>query len=313
MTVETESGPNLTISWVVDGYLQTPSSGASCNVATKQIVFLSKCEDTAQNTVIQKMLEEMEISNQKINGVLVSKKAGYDTHDGAYFILADITPSQIDSMKTTTGVEAVEPDIPLDDGDFSADDGQTDRPEPIKNNDRKKKNRLKKRKTYVNSPSKAWNDLRFLSTAPGKIKLSDKYAFIFPEDRITVYVLDYGLNPKHISLDEMTTEYKYALGATQTQSDPSPISHGTCICSKILGDVYGVAKADLAFTEIAKIVSSLLDGIQWIKAMLIAKLVANKPIKGYSVVNIALQFDTSSASPYTLNEIESQIQSLMDA
>ena len=121
------------------------------------------------------MLEEMEISNGKTDGVLVSMAPMCATADGADFIMTDLTPSQIQTIQKTTGVQAVEPDLLLNSDDLT-NNNPTDENEAGTGPASKKRNHLKKCDDVV-LQAKAYPHLAFLSTGRLKDSVSKNYAY----------------------------------------------------------------------------------------------------------------------------------------
>lgn len=252
------------------------------------------------------MLEEMEILNEKIGGVLVSMAPMCATTNGAGFIMADLTPSQIQTIGGTAGVQAVEPDQPLDSGDLT-DDDPTDENDSDTGPARKKRNHLDKRDDVV-LQAQANAHLRYLSTGHFKYEASKNYAyFLSARPRITTYVMERSFDPKHDEFTSVNIDWIFASKA----SEPEKIKpfHGTCITSLIVGRRFGVYKnGDIVLIRIGENLGTLLNGLSQMIVRLLAQILSGKKVKGYTVLNISYRV---TAKDEALNKMKEYLSILM--
>lgn len=270
--------------------LQIYINAVSCEIATAQIVWLQGCENTEQNGVVAETLNEMERENGKTDGVLVSTDPTCAVIGGASFLLSELTPGQIETVKNTPWVKAVEADIAVESDDLFNNDNQVDEDRSITGSATERRSILDT--DTVMRQKNAEADLRFLSTGPKEeSELSDDYLYFSTAGaRTTAYVIDVGLNPLHdefVSISDI--RWLFSLKARKSQSDPDPNAHGTCICSKILGREYGVAKKpNLVFVKTSRQSSSVLDAFSKIILDLVQREIEGENVKGYTVINISL-------------------------
>ena len=292
-------------------FLQVYINAASCEIATAQIVWLQGCENTDQIGVVEKMLNEMEMENGKSDGVLVSTDPMCAVIGGPSFFLSELTPGQIETVKNTPWVKAVEADIAVEFDDVFTNDGQADEDGSTAGSATGKRG-TSVEDTVVHQKD-AGEDLRRLSTGPsGSSKLSDDYLYFSTAGAgTTVYVIDLGLNPLHdefVSISDI--RWLITLQAKKTHSDPDPHAHGTCMCSKILGIKYGVAKKpNLVFVKIIRRAGSLIDAFAQIIEDLVERETQGQNVKGYTVINFS--GGVSSATPVIIEQMEKYIRYLV--
>lgn len=222
---------------------------------------------------------------------------------GVFFFSASLTKAQINTLKKFNG-----PHIIVPDKRFEIVSTYSVQVPPMKS-----RNRLSKRKdaTDIIHQQNAYNDLAFISTPPRQpaVEFSNSYYYfqqhkVAADPPVLVYVVDTGVEPRAGEFIRESGEYDgdgnmlgfnvikdwlYAEDSEIGQSDYHPKGHGTCVTSKIAGDLTGVDKfANIIPVKTMGWVSSVLDAL--------SKIILDIPRRGISmkgrvVINMSLGWE----------------------
>lgn len=282
---------------------------ADCGKTTDQLIFTTSCaginpnkvvsvEAKAQNQAIRELLVVM--NGQNILAGTGGRGLRISTSDicDVYFFAVPLTTNQIQDIEKKPGVEFVSPNRALSSEDISesSDPADSDPAEiPVLT---VPGSQLNERDRVIVDPT-AWDDLRFISTPSGSLRLSRSYNYFSNAgDGVTVIGVDSGVNTLHDQFVTLTGEsslLEERIAAMDTSDLADDYDNlGTCRTSKIVGRTLGVARrAKVIVTKVARSLSSLSDVFVQIANYLNRKRVRRENVQGYHVMSIMIQWDNT--------------------
>lgn len=248
-----------------------------CLKATEQLIWPRNCEDAAQNGKTQQMLSVMNVGYRVIVDPMCPVK------DGVLFWLAEITPEDIDLLKSGGGVGSIVPNLP-----FRSEVVSTS-PPGEKFPAIRKRSTVEKRAT-VNVVKQKTSDpsLTFLSSPPWKIN-SESYAYFSKAgEGVRVYDIDTGCNTIGSEFGDLSISWIYVPGSTREEKDDFQVDKGqlpgTCLLSKIAGRHFGVVKKPrLTIVKVIPTLASFMEAL----LLVFLNLQSSSVTKGWTIVNIA--------------------------
>lgn len=248
-----------------------------CLKATEQLIWPRNCEDTFQNGKTQQMLSVMNVGYRVIVDPMCPVK------DGVLFWLAEITPEDIDLLKSGGGVGSIVPNVP-----FRSEVASIS-PAGEKVSASRKRSTVEKRAT-VNVVKQETSDpsLTFLSSPPWKIN-SESYAYFSKAgEGVRVYDIDTGCNTIESEFGGLSISWIYPPGSPREEKDDSQVDKGqfpgTCSLSKIAGRHFGVVKKPrLTIVKAKPTIASFMEALM----LVFLNLQSLSVTKGRTIVNIA--------------------------
>lgn len=245
-----------------------------CLKATEQLIWPRNCEDTAQNGKTQQMLSVMNAGYRVIVDPMCPVK------DGVLFWLADITPEDIDLLKSGGGVGSIVPNVPFRSEVASISPAGEKVPT----------SRTRSKRATVNVVKQETSDpsLTFLSSPPWKIN-SESYAYLSKAgEGVRIYDIDTGCNTIESEFGGLSISWIYPATSPREQRDDADVDRGqlpgTCLLSKIAGRYFGVAKRPrLTIVKAKPTISSFMEAL----LLVFLDLQSLSVTKGWTVVNIA--------------------------
>ncbi len=275
---------------------------SQCEVGLGMIIYALDCKNSLQNTAITGTLA------QTAQFGVFSTSADDDC--GIRFWTGDLTEEGANTMRSTEGVLAVVPDLPM----------EPDETPPIETNTWQKRspnmyfadrrNRIERRDTLVKQTEGAYFDLPFVSTPPGSDSVVDGYSYFSSAgEGITVYVFDTGANPANDDFGSGAIKrWIFSSGARKKMSDEhGEAGRGSCAASKVAGVRSGVAKkASMIMVKYAVpgFLSSFLNGLLGILNDLLQRERAGENLAGYNVINSSIWFRGSRLDKHSELMIE---------
>lgn len=248
-----------------------------CLKATEQLIWPRNCEDTAQNGKTQQMLSVMNAGYRVIVDPMCPVK------DGVLFWLADITPEDIDLLKSGGGVGSIVPDVPFRSEVASISPAGEKVPTSRTRSTVEKRATVNVVKQETSDPS-----LTFLSSPPWKIN-SESYAYLSKAgEGVRVYDIDTGCNTIESEFGGLSISWIYPATSPREQRDDADVDRGqfpgTCLLSKIAGRYFGVSKGPrLTIVKAKPTISSFMEAL----LLVFLDLQSLSVTKGWTVVNIA--------------------------
>lgn len=305
----TASPPNFEVD-LEDGVVR------QCDQARQYLIWPVNCEDKVQNANTQKLIGATD------RGYLTSTSPLCTVKGGVLFWLAKFTLEQIAALKNAGGVRAAVPNGPYSFGVLNS------RPAGTKVPAHQKRKHLDGRATKVSVAKQENADiaLSFLST-PEKKQISGTYTYLQPAGAgIRIFVIETAFDPSGSEFEGLEFDWLYSFDVSHTKSDVSEdvVHFGTCTISKLLGQKFGVAKK--AFVTVVKTnptIASFVDALARIIASLEGMFLAYHNTKGWTVINMAGQFEYDgvmdweeflvliSELQYLIAEIETRYQAVM--
>lgn len=287
-----------------------------CDQARQYLIWPVNCEDEVQNANTEKLIGATD------RGYLTSTSPLCAVKGGVLFWLAEFTLEQIAALKNAGGVRAAVPNGPYSFGELNPRPAGTEVPA------HQKRRRLEGRATRVNVAKQENADiaLSFLST-PEKKEISGTYTYLHPAGvGIRIFVIETAFDPSGSEFKGHEFDWLYSFDVSKSKSDVSEdVMHfGTCTISKLLGQQFGVAKK--AFVTVVKTnptIASFVDALGKIVASLEGMFLAYHNTKGWTVINMAGQFEYDgvmdweeflvliSELQYLIAEIETRYQAVI--
>lgn len=253
------------------------TNSGPCEKAEEQLIWPRNCEDTAQNGKTQQMLSVMDVGYRVIVDPMCSIK------DGVLFWLAEITPDNIDLLRSGGGVGSVVPNVPFRSEVVSTAPARDKVPASRKRSPVEKRATVHVVKQETRDPS-----LTFLSSPPWKIN-SKSYAYLSEAgDKVRVYVIDTGCNTIEDEFGGLDISWIYPSGSPREEKDDSQVDKGqlpgTCLLSKLAGRQFGVAKKPrLTIVKAIPTIASFMEAL----SLVFFDLQSLAVTKGWTVVSIA--------------------------
>lgn len=274
-----------------------------CHEASAQIVWSADCADTGQNKVTGSILSGMD-ALYFISGDTLCAKNGRVS-----FWLARLTPQQITTLKEDTqSVRIIVPNVPFEYVDNRKSFGSGMAPATGETNS------FKKRDLRVIKQDPADVSLSFLSTTlEGPI--AQTYSYFSQGGRGTrVYVLCGGMDPTVDDLPDAEIDSIFAGQVKQDQSDIHPGGMGTCMGSKIVGSIFGVAKfATLVAVKYDPSVGGFIDALDKLVEDLMRWTISGYVVRGKAVVSINGGYPYARPGDPTAERIRELINELVKA
>lgn len=287
-----------------------------CDQARQYLIWPVSCEDKVQNANTQNLIGAID------RRYLTSTNPLCAVEGGVLFWLGEFTLEQIAALKNAGGVRAAVPNGPYSFG------GLDSRPAGTKVPAHQKREYLQERGTRVSVAKQENADtaLSFLST-PNKKQISGTYTYLQPAGvGIRIFVIETAFDPSGSEFKGLEFDWLYSFDVSKTESDVSEdvVHFGTCTLSKLLGQKFGVAKK--AFVTVVKTnptIASFVDALGRIVASLEGMFLAYHNTKGWTVINMAGQFEYDavmdwkefevliSELQYFMAEIETRYQAVM--
>lgn len=277
-----------------------------CNGAIAQLIWPVDCQDMGRNVEVGNVLFQMDPS------YLTSYDPLCPTRDGVAFWQAQLTPTQIEQLREhiDVGVRAVSRNSPYKFGKLTEV-----HPSPVKSRDVPSspgtREDLEPRQLSLFTERRRPFDesLEYLST-PTRHNRGLQYVYFKTSDpKVPVYVMDTGLTPKYNSLDNVEIKWIYGLGAQEQAGDSSSTRHGTCIASKIGGQIVGVnSNVRLTIVKLISELGSFLDALAKVVASIQDELALN-PMER-CVVHISGGYLSSEGDP-DMQRLQDLIQHLI--
>lgn len=299
---------------------------ADCDQATEQLIFTLSCGGTdptqaisdearAQNEAIRKALDAMNNENiltrrGKGGQVGISTSRRCDV----FFFRAALTKKQIGEIGGKPGVRFVTPNQPLhvDDYPVSSTGGYLNNEKPPVL--AAPRSRFKRRSQILTDPL-AYDDLRFISTAPNSEPSSAEpssaepssaepssaelsSAYFYREEAgegITIFAVDTAANIQH---EEFKTEsgessiiFQRIYGMGSLDEPDEDDGRVKCRFSKMVGRTCGVArKAKVQIATVGSLVGSLLDVFNQIDNFLLDKVKLGEEVIGKYVMSLMVEW-----------------------
>lgn len=252
--------------------------------ARQCLIWPVNCEDHVQNTNTQNMIGATD------RGYLTSTNLLCTVKGGVLFWLAEFTVEQITALKNAGGVRAGVPNGPYSFGVLNS------RPAGRKAPAHQKRKHLEGRSIKVSVVKQENADiaLSFLST-PEEKQISGTYTYLQPAGvGIRIFVIENAFDPSGSEFEGLRYDWLYSFDVSKTKSDISEdvVHFGTCTISKLLGQKFRVAKK--AFVTVVQTnpnIASFVDALARIVASLEGMFLAYHNTKGWTVINMAGQFE----------------------
>lgn len=244
-----------------------------CNEAIAQLVWPIDCQDVGRNGEIEKLLLKMD------PGFTTSYDPLCPSQDGVGFWQAQLDPQQIEELRQQTdiGLKAVSRNLPYEFGTLTEIEPSPMKPRSVTSSPDQKEN-LKPRQISLFTEMRRGFDssMEYLST-PSRTGMAFNYVYFKTfEPKVRVYVMDTGLTPKYNHLGNVEISWIWGLGATKERSDDHPQRHGTCMASKIGGDVVGVnSNVKLTIVKMIAQLGSFLDALAKVVAAIRTERASN--------------------------------------
>lgn len=249
-----------------------------CLKATEQLIWPRNCEDTAQNGKTQQMLSVMNIGYRVIIDPMCPVK------DGVLFWLAQITPEDIDLLKSGGRVGSIVPNVP-----FQSEIVSTSPPGEKVPASRKKRSTGVEKRATVNVVKQETGDpsLTFLSSPPWKINSGFYAYFSNAGEGVRVYDIDTGCNTIGIEFGDLSINWIFPPGISREEKDEFQPDQGqvpgTCLLSKIAGRHFGVVKKPrLTIVKAKPTLASFMEALM----LIFINLQSLSATKGWTIVNI---------------------------
>lgn len=287
-----------------------------CDGAKQYLIWPVNCEDKVQNANTQNLIGATD------RGYLTSTNPLCAVKGGVFFWLAEFTLEQIAALKNAGGVRAAVPNGPYSFGELNSRSAGTTVPA------RQKSKHLEGRATQVSVEKQDHADiaLSFLST-PQKKQITGTYTYLQPAGvGIRIFVIETAFDSSGSEFKGLEFDWLYSFDVSKTKSEVSEdvVHFGTCTISKLVGQRFGVAKK--AFVTVVKInptIASFVDALGRIVASLEGMFLAYHNTKGWTVINMAGQFEYDgvveweeflvliSELQFLIAEIETRYQAVM--
>lgn len=223
---------------------------------------------------------------------------GLKNQGAVFFWLARLTQQQVDSLKQrgSTSIRAIMDNIYYKISGSVSESPQTKEP-PM---GQKRSYELEKRKTMTVEKQQLDDiSLSFLSTGPAHSINTNLYSYLSPAGaKVTVYVIDSGLEVQDTEFNRGRLRWIYGLGVVETETDDSnPITErfGTCVAQKVAGKSFGVTKkSNLVVVKTLSNAASFIDALS--KIIFDMDSIKSKRVrtKGRTVINFAGSFKPRS-------------------
>lgn len=287
-----------------------------CDQARQFLIWPVNCDDKIQNGNTQDLIGGIDRRYLTSTSPLCAAKGG------VLFWLAEFTLEQIAALKNAGGVRAAVPNGPYNFGELNSRTAGTTVPA------HQKRKYLEERGTRVSVAKQENADtaLSFLST-PEKKQISGTYTYLQPAGvGIRIFVIETAFDPSSSEFKGLEFDWLYSFDVSRTQSDLSQdvVHFGTCTVSKLLGQKFGVAKkAHVTVVKTNPTIASFVDALGRIVASLEGMFLAYHNTKGWTVINMAGQFEYDGVTDweefmvliselqYLIAEIETRYQGVM--
>lgn len=223
---------------------------------------------------------------------------GLKNQGAVFFWLARLTQQQVDSLKQggSTSIRAIMDNIYYKISGSVSESPQT-KETPM---GQKRSYELEKRKTMTVEKQQLDDiSLSFLSTGPAHSINTNLYSYLSPAGaKVTVYVIDSGLEVQDTEFNRSRLRWIYGLGVVETETDDSnPITErfGTCVAQKVAGKSFGVTKkSNLVVVKTLSNAASFIDALS--KIIFDMDSIKSKRVrtKGRTVINFAGSFKPRS-------------------
>lgn len=277
-----------------------------CNGATAQLVWPIDCQDAGRNAEIGKLLLKMDPE------YLTSYDPLCPSKDGVGFWQAQLDPQQIEELRQQIdiGLKAVSRNLPYEFGTLTETQPSPMIPRSVTSSPSKNEN-LKQRQIslFIERRKHFDKSLEYLSST-SRMGMAYEYAYFKTfEPKIRVYVMDTGLTPKYNHLGSVEISWIWGLGAKEERSDDHPTRHGTCMASKICGDVVGVSSnVKLTIVKMIAQLGSFLDSLGKVVAVVQRERALN-PVE-VCVVHISGGYMPNDGDP-DMKRLQDLIQELI--
>lgn len=276
-----------------------------CDQARQYLIWPVNCEDRVQNTNTQNLIGAID------RRFLTSTSPLCAVQGGVLFWLGEFTPEQIAALKNAGGVRAAVPNGPYSFGELDSRPAGTTVPA------HQKRKYLEERGTRVSVEKQQNADtaLSFLST-PEKKQISGTYTYLQPAGvGIRIFVIETAFDPSGSEFKGLELDWLYSFDVSRIKSDVSEdvVHFGTCTLSKLLGQKFGVAKKALVtVVKTNPTIASFVDALGRIVASLEGMFLAYHNTKGWTVINMAGQFEYDEVMDWTeFGVLISELQYLM--